>query len=140
MPMVFVGLAVFSTYRQQLTVNAWVVRDQQHREEIVSRDKDHFEAMLFWVIFQPLETWHETGITVMGLCEKICGDGATGFFSQIGDGIAGFDKDEFADVGRSPFFSCSSETLCASTWQMPTCDTAILFLMMYMGIAPFDWA
>lgn len=103
MPLLLVGSAVVSTQRQQVGVDAGVVGDQQHREEIIGRDEDQLEALLPNVVFQPFEGRHKVGMSIVGLTEEVSGDAATGGFFYFAHGISGFDNDEFADVGQSLF-------------------------------------
>ncbi len=103
MPLLLVGSAVVSTQGQQVGVDAGVVGDQQHREEIIGRDEDQLEALLPNVVFQPIEGRHKVGMSIVGLTEEVSGDAAAGGFFYFAHGISGFYNYEFANVGQGLF-------------------------------------
>jgi hypothetical protein len=103
MPVVLMGSAVFSTQRQQVWIDAGIVRNKHRNEEVTGQDEGNFVTGFYCVMLQPLEGGLKVGIAVNDAVEGAGDEIAVGPLLKFAYGITGFDNNKFAEIGKSLF-------------------------------------
>ena len=103
MPVVVMGSAVVSTQRQQVEIDAGIVRNKHRDEEITGKGEGDFVTGFYCVMLQPLEGGLKVGIAVNDAVEGAGDEIAVGPLLKFAYGITGFDNNKFAEIGKSLF-------------------------------------
>ena len=143
MPVVVMGSAVVSTQRQQVEIDAGIVRNKHRDEEITGKGEGDFVTGFYCVVLQPLERRLKIGIAINGVVKGAGEEIAVGLLLKFSYGIAGLNNDELSHVGQNLF--CRQPKLSYSVGDdvadpgVGQADHVAGVSDDKHGVIPFDW-